>query len=140
VRAFSSGSDGRPGSQTTLHGSTPLQALTVSWPSPCPFAKKLIPIWATTPGICAFGLRMFGPQGTSVHATLTPCLTPSLIVGVSGPPSFGPMNQASYFFETRASRSWLICLFVVNCASNTVSLTLPCFFAASWTPWSAAVQ
>jgi hypothetical protein len=39
---------------------------------------------------------------------------PRLIVGVSGPPSFGPMNHASKRLETSASRSWLTCLFVLN--------------------------
>src|SRR5215475_4238346 len=85
-------------------------------------------------------LRMFGPQGTSVQATLMCCLIARLIVGVSGPPSLGPMNHASYFFEISASRSWLICFVVVNCASKTVSFTLPYFFAMSWAPWSSAVQ
>src|SRR6266536_532876 len=83
---------------------------------------------------------MFGPQGTRVHPTFTPCLIACLIVGVSGPPSFGPMNQAWYFFETSASRSWLTCVLVVNFASNTVRWTFGYFVAMSFAPSSSASQ
>jgi hypothetical protein len=71
---------------------------------------------------------------------LTPFAIACLIVGVSGPPSFGPMNQAWYLFETSASRSWLTCVFVVNFASNTVSLTPGFFLAISFAPSSSASQ
>src|ERR1700730_9246590 len=83
---------------------------------------------------------MLGPHGTSEHPTKTPCLIACLIVGVSGPPSFGPTNQALYFFETRASRSCPSCLLVLNCASNTVSLTLGFCFWMSFAPRSSASQ
>ena len=81
---------------------------------------------------------MFGPHGTSEQPTFTPALIACLIVCVSGPPSFGPMYHAWYFFETSASRSWLSCLLVLNCPSNTVSLTLGFFFWMSFAPWSDA--
>src|SRR3954454_5205289 len=83
---------------------------------------------------------MSGPHGTSAQPTLTPPLTACLIVGVRGPPSFGPTNQAWYRFETSASRSWLTCVFVVNLPSNDVSLTLGHVAATSLAPWSAASQ
>jgi len=73
---------------------------------------------------------MSGPQGTRVQPTLTPLAIACLIVGVRGPPSFGPMNQAWYLFETSASRSWPTCVFVVNFASKTVSFT-PGFLSAT---------
>src|SRR5262249_39551387 len=50
------------------------------------------------------------------------------------------MNHASNRFEISASRSWLTCLFVLNCASKTVSLTLPYFLATSLAPSYSAVQ
>ena len=83
---------------------------------------------------------MFGPHGTSEQPTLTPCAIACLIVGVSGPPSFGPMNHAWYFFETSASRSWFTCVFVVNFASKTVNFTFGYFAAMSLAPWSSAAQ
>src|SRR5262249_27259370 len=51
-----------------------------------------------------------------------------------------PMNQAWYFFETSASRSWLTWVFVVNFASKTVSLTFGFFAATSFAPRSSACQ
>src|SRR5262245_42763158 len=83
---------------------------------------------------------MFGPHGTSAQPTFTPFATACLIVGVSGPPSFGPMNQAWYLFETSASRSWFTWTFVVNFASNTVSLTLGYLAATFFAPSSSASQ
>src|SRR5215475_1228629 len=83
---------------------------------------------------------MFGPHGTSAQPTLTPLPIACLIVGVSGPPSFGPMNQAWYLFETSASRSWFTWTFVVNFASNTVSLTLGYLAATFFAPSSSASQ
>src|SRR5438132_8695784 len=85
---------------------------------------------------------MFGPHGTSEQPIFTPLLIACLIVGVSGPPSFGPMYHASYFFETSASRSWFTCLFVLNWPSKAVNWTLTsgCFFAASFAPRSDAAQ
>src|SRR5215210_3550341 len=83
---------------------------------------------------------MSGPHGTSEQPTLTPCLIACLIVGVSGPPSFGPTNHASYFFETSASRSSPSCLFVLNWPSKTVSLMSRFFFWMSFAPASSAAQ
>src|ERR1041384_5194011 len=83
---------------------------------------------------------MFGPHGTSAHPTLTPCLIACLMVGVSGPPSFGPTNHAWYLFETSASRIWPSCLFVLNWPSKTVSLTLGYFLAMSLAPSTSAAQ
>src|SRR5262245_62631523 len=83
---------------------------------------------------------MCGPHGTSEQPTFTPCAIACLIVGVSGPPSFGPMNQAWYFFETRASRSWLTWMLVVNFASKTVSFTFGFFAAIALAPSSSASQ
>ncbi len=83
---------------------------------------------------------MSGPHGTSEQPTLTPLFRACLIVGVSGPPSFGPMYQASYFFETSASRSWPSCWFVLNWPSKTVSLTFGYFFWTSFAPCSDACQ
>src|SRR5689334_18195567 len=83
---------------------------------------------------------MFGPHGTSEQPTLTPFLIACLIVGVSGPPSFGPTNHAWYLFETSASRIWPSCLFVLNCPSKTVSLTPGFFFAMSLAPSTSAAQ
>src|SRR5690242_16600651 len=100
-RDFSSGSVGRPGSQSTLHGLIPAQPFTTSLPSSWPFPKNPMPAKIVWPGICTLVLPMLGPHGTSEQPTLTPALSACLIVGVSGPPSFGPMYQASYFLETR---------------------------------------
>src|SRR5689334_13000165 len=83
---------------------------------------------------------MFGPHGTSAHPTLTPLAIACLMVGVSGPPSFGPMNQAWYLFETSASRSWFTWTFVVNFASKTVSLTFGYLAATFFAPSSSASQ
>src|SRR5262245_30410064 len=83
---------------------------------------------------------MSGPHGTSEQPTFTPCLIAALIVGVSGPPSFGPTYHASNFFETSASRSWLSCLFVLNWPSKTVSFTFGFFFWTSFAPASEAAQ
>ena len=138
--ATSSGSVGRPGSHSTLHGSTPLQPCTTSLPSSWPFWKKPTPVKMTWPGICTFVPRTLGPHGTSEQPTLTPFLIACLIVGVSGPPSFGPTNHAWYLFDTSASRSWLTCLLVVNCASNVVNFTFGYFFAMSFAPSSSASQ
>src|SRR4051794_25885274 len=83
---------------------------------------------------------MFGPHGTSEQPTFTPDLIADLIVGVSGPPSFGPTYHASYFFDTSASRSCPSCLFVLNWPSKTVSFTSGFFFWTSFAPWSEAAQ
>src|SRR3954447_24194857 len=139
-RDFSSGSVGSPGSHSTLQVLTPAQPCTTSLPSACPSAKKPVPAKIVCPGICTLVSEMFGPHGTSEQPTFTPAFSACLIVGVSGPPSFGPTYQASYFFETSASRSWLSCLLVVNWPSNTVSLTSGFFFWTSFAPSSEASQ
>src|SRR5580765_1482908 len=83
---------------------------------------------------------MFGPHGTRAQPTLTPLAIAALIDGVSGPPSFGPMNHAWYLFETSASRSWFTWTFVVNLASKTVSLTFGYLAATFLAPSSSASQ
>src|SRR5262249_45085700 len=83
---------------------------------------------------------MFGPHITNPQPPLPSVVIACVIVGVSGPPSLGPMNQAWYLLETSASLSWFTWTFVVNFASNTVSLTLGYLAATFFAPSSSASQ
>ena len=124
-----------------MHGFLFAHALTIRPAIIWPFWKNGRATVVVMPGIWFLVATGSGPQFAEMQTTLIPAASACLITGVSAPPSFGVITNASYCFDVIASWSWVTWVAAVKSfESKTLETTPPYSFApfcrpVSWAFW-----